>query len=182
VREANHYLLDKFLKDIEKRAFRMAQLATRSEAEALDIVQETMIKLVTKYADKAPEEWRALFFKILENQLLDWHRKQKVMRKLFFWRKPSIESDVSEDAVHEAIDHHQNIESQLISEQLGEQLLSCIASLPLKQQQCFILRSWEGLTIKETAQSMQINENSVKTHYSRAVAKLKLYQTEYENR
>jgi len=182
VREANHYLLDQFLKDIEKRAFRMAQLATQCEADALDIVQETMIRLVTKYAHKDPEEWRALFFKILENRILDWHRKQQLIKKIFFWRKPTHDTSENDDRSSELVDHHQDVESQLISEQLGEHLLSCITALPLQQQQCFILRSWEGLSIKDTATAMNINENSVKTHYSRAVSKLKHLQDELEDR
>ena len=59
--------LDIFLKDIEKRAFRIAQLATHCEADSLDIVQDTMIKLVTKYSHREPTEWKPLFLKILEN-------------------------------------------------------------------------------------------------------------------
>lgn len=68
-------------------------------------------------------------------------------------------------------------ESELISEQLGERLLACVAELPVQQQQCFVLRAWEGLSVNETAQAMGINENSVKTHYARAVQKLKASHT-----
>jgi len=169
--------LDIFLKDIEKRAFRIAQLATHCEADSLDIVQDSMIKLVTKYSHREPTEWRPLFLKILENKILDWHRKQTVMNKLFFWKKgakkDNKEIDDKFDGEPEAIDLQACPESLAFTEQLGQHLLKCVESLPLKQQQCFVLRSWEGLSIKETAQVMKVNENSVKTHYSRALEKLR---------
>lgn len=178
--------LDIFLKGIEKRAFRIAQLATHCEADSLDIVQDTMIKLVTNYQQRTPEEWHPLFLKILENKILDWHRKQKVKNKLFFWkkdwRKGSQITNEQSDLKPEAVDHQINPESQLFSEQLGQHLLECVESLPLKQQQCFVLRSWEGLSIKETAEVMKINENSVKTHYARALGKLQQAQQTIEDR
>jgi len=159
----------------------MAQLATRNEADALDIVQDAMIKLATKYADRPSSEWKPLFLRILENRILDWHRKQKIMKKLFFWRKESHEHDEGASPNLEAEDNRFDPESQLQSEQLGERLLACIEALPMKQQQCFLLRSWEGLSTKETAEVMKINENSVKTHYSRALSKLKQQQAMSEN-
>ena len=172
--------LDAFLKGTEKRAFRIAQLATHNEADALDIVQETMIKLVTHYSERSAKEWRPLFFKILENRILDWHRKQTVMKKLFFWRKDKSDENEQSSLSEEIEDHQFDPLSQLLSEQLGEHLLACIEALPMKQQQCFLLRSWEGLSIKETAEVMRINENSVKTHYSRAMQKLKQHHAKLE--
>ncbi|WP_156508630.1 sigma-70 family RNA polymerase sigma factor, partial [Oleiphilus sp. HI0132] len=59
------------------------------------------------------------------------------------------------------------------SEKLGEHLLKVIEQLPVKQQQCFLLRTWEGLSVRETAEVMKINENSVKSHYFRAMEKLR---------
>lgn len=168
--------MESFLKGIEKRAFRMAQLATHSEADALDIVQETMIKMVSNYSQKPSNEWKPLFLKILENRILDWHRKQKVMGKIFFWRKENHGITGQEKTYVEIEDVQVNPEAEMISEQLGHHLLRCIESLPIQQQQCFVLRSWEGLSIKETAEIMKLNENSVKTHYSRALAKLKHQQ------
>ncbi len=158
----------------------MAQLATQCEADALDIVQDAMFKLAEKYASRPSQEWKALFLTILESKIIDWHRKQTLKRKLFFWKKNASETDtdISDDDGHnlgsgEFLRDHADPESIAMSEQLGQQLLDKIAALPLQQQQCFLLRSWEGLSITETAEIMKINENSVKTHYARALIKLK---------
>ncbi len=52
--------MEAFLADIEKRAYHMALLATSSHADALDLLQDSMIKLVTKYQDKPSNEWKPL--------------------------------------------------------------------------------------------------------------------------
>ena len=67
-------VMEEFLASVERRAFRMAELATRSSDDALDILQDAMIALVQKYSDKPPEEWKPLFFQILKNRLRDWLR------------------------------------------------------------------------------------------------------------
>ena len=177
--------LDRFLKDIEKRAFRMAQLATRSEADALDLVQDAMLKLVTKYGQKEAQEWRPLFFKILEHRILDWHRKEQLTKKLFFWRKTAnSEGEVMGNEPNfsqtEQVEHHFDPVELLSSEQMGQRFLACIEQLPIQQQQCFLLRCWEGLSVEDTASAMGINENSVKSHYFRAIEKLKRVQQTLE--
>lgn len=169
--------LENFLITVEKKAFRMAQLATHCEADALDIVQDTMMKLASKYSHKPEHEWRPLFYSILESRIMDWHRKQQLKKKLFFWRKDEDSNSAErEDVVMDEQRTQAGPESELISEQLGEHLLACVAELPVQQQQCFVLRAWEGLSVNETARAMGINENSVKTHYARAVQKLKASQ------
>lgn len=166
--------LDHFLKSIEARALNMARLATRNDDDALDLVQDAMIKLASSYGQRQPEEWRPLFLKILENGILDWHRKEKLKRALFFWRHE--ETDDTDQGVDEFElvadpDGHDPLH-QMEAEQTQQQLLACIADLPIRQQQCFLLRCWEGLSVQDTARIMGLNEGSVKTHYSRALDKL----------
>ena len=82
-RPATPFNMDAFLSNVQKRAYRTAMLATHNHADALDIVQEAMFKLAEKYRDKKAEEWPKLFQRILQNAIIDWHRKQTSQRRWF---------------------------------------------------------------------------------------------------
>ena len=77
--------LNQFFAQAEKRAFKMAQIATGHHDEALDIVQDAMMMLVRKYADRSEDEWGALFYRIVQNRIRDWYRRQKVRNIWHSW-------------------------------------------------------------------------------------------------
>src|ERR1700733_216514 len=77
--------LDRFLAEIERRAFRMAQAALRDPDDALDVVQDAMLKLARSYAARPSAEWRPLFYRILENGIRDLQRRRTVRKKFMTW-------------------------------------------------------------------------------------------------
>lgn len=162
----NRAALNQFLADVEKRAYRMAQIATRHSDDALDIVQDAMLTLVRRYAGKPETEWGPLFHRIMQNRIRDWYRRQKVRHYLTNW----FAGDDEDDPVHTlaAAENHSPV-AQVNNEAMIEQLEQALQCLPLCQQQTFLLRIWEGLDVKETARAMGISSGSVKTHYSRAI-------------
>ena len=52
--------------------------AVREEEGALDIVQDSMLKLAEKYGDRPAEEFPMLFQRILQNTIRDFYRRSKV--------------------------------------------------------------------------------------------------------
>ena len=159
--------MEQFLAQVEKKAFRMAQIATQNQSDALDIVQDTMIKLVEKYADKPAAEWRPLFYRILQSRITDYFRRRTLHNKIFFWKQ----STTVENEIVDEIDNASDLvtpERALSGQRNVDKVLAAIQLLPHRQQQCFMLRSWEGLSVSETAVAMGCSEGSVKTHYSRA--------------
>jgi len=162
--------MEEFLVDIEKRAYRMAVLATRSHADALDLLQDSMIKLVTKYHTKPNNEWKPLFYKILQNRIRDWHRHQKVRNLVYFWKNDDADEWLPSQTYEAVLD---TPEQELQKTQQQSAALKQLEQLSTKQQQCFLLRSWEGLSVAETAEIMSCSQGSVKTHYFRAVTKLR---------
>lgn len=163
--------IDDFLISVEKKGYRIALLAVGQHADAIDILQDAMLKLVTNYSEKPANEWKPLFYRILHNRITDWQRQQKLKNMFFFWRQDNEdEADIFDNISDEkALDPMQAIGKSALQQDVVAEL----EKLPLKQQQCFLLRTWEGMSVKETAVVMQCSEGSVKTHFFRAVQKLK---------
>lgn len=167
--------LDRFLTEVERRAFRIAEYATRNRDDALDLVQDAMLKLVQLYAGRAPQEWPALFYRILNNRINDWHRRGKVQRgwlsRWSDWRREDVEEGDLEPEF--AAPLHEEPLERLVTEHAMDELRAEVRELPLRQQQAFLLRIWEGLDVAQTAFAMKCSEGSVKTHLARATARLR---------
>ena len=173
--------LNRFLAGVERRAFHMARLAVKDVDEAMDIVQDTMLALVRKYADKAESEWPRLFHRILQNRITDWHRRRIVRNRVMTVLGRRDADDAAEDvdpiqlvADGPAADPAYRVQLDAISDRLAES----VEALPHRQQQAFLLRTWEGLSVAETARAMRCSAGSVKTHYSRAIHRLRGELTE----
>jgi RNA polymerase sigma-70 factor (ECF subfamily) len=166
--------MDAFLRSVERRGFLMARVALGSEADAMDVLQDTMLRLVQSYAARPAGEWRALFFRILQNCITDVRRRRKVSALLTAWRKPRGDEDEDHDPLQELPDPRDGDPARLVAgERRGAALLAALGRLPERQQQAFMLRCWEGLSTAETAQAMRCSEGSVKTHYFRALHTLR---------
>lgn len=166
--------LDRFLASVERRAFQIARMALRDQDEALDIVQDAMLKLARSYAGRPSEEWRPLFYRILNNRIRDWQRRRVVRNKLFGWL-PGYQSEEDEDGdPYAAVPDPQQGPGEQV--QLGDAMMvleQALTELPQRQREAFTLRNFEGLDVAETALAMGCTEGSVKTHYSRAVHTLR---------
>jgi RNA polymerase sigma-70 factor (ECF subfamily) len=167
--------MDGFLASIERRAFRMARIATSGNEDALDIVQDSMLSFVKKYSTRPETEWKPIFFKILQNRIRDWYRKEYMRRRWFAWL-PAAKSDKDKDCANpiDCFPDRGNNPAETAAEgQSMAALDAALRELPLRQQQVFLLRAWEGLSVEETARAMKCSAGSVKTHYSRAVHSLR---------
>ncbi len=168
--------LSDFLKSVEKRAFKRAVYAVRNDDAALDIVQDAMIRLAEKYADRPAAELPLVFQRILSNATMDWFRREKtrgaVMQNLseFAGRDEdgdfdlletlhALEDTLGTESAADAVSRAQIL--QIIDAEVGE--------LPTRQREAFLLRYWEEFDVAETAEVMGCSQGSVKTHCSRAV-------------
>ena len=173
--------LSDFLKSVEKRAFKRTVYAVRDDDAALDIVQDTMIRLAENYADRPAAELPLLFQRILSNATMDWFRRQRVRNAVLqnmsdFDAEPgdgdfdlleSLESAVGQMGAESAADTASRAQTlQAIEQELAE--------LPARQREAFLLRYWEELDVAETAAVMGCSVGSVKTHCFRAVHALAL--------
>lgn len=166
--------LNRFLADIERRAFKMAKFASRNTDEALDLVQEAMSEFVRRYSDRPQEKWRALFYRILHSRIIDWHRRNFVRRRVLAWLGRGNEEEDHEDSLESLADPAGSTPyDQVVRQEEMAALEKAIRALPLRQQQAFLLRAWEGMDVAQAAFAMGCSEGSIKTHYSRAVHALR---------
>ena len=169
--------IDSFLKEVQVRAFRIAMISIKDEDESKDVVQDSMISLATKYSDRPPDEFAPIFYRILFNKIKDWHRKTIVRRRFFsFIGFSDSKADPIESAESDNIDPMKLNEAEEVSTIIQDS----IDNLPSRQKQAFILRNFEGMSVKNVSKVMKCSEGSVKTHYFRAMQKLKIELAEYE--
>jgi RNA polymerase sigma-70 factor (ECF subfamily) len=171
--------LAEFLKSVEKRAFKRTVYHVRNDESALDIVQDSMMKLAEHYADKPPEELPMLFQRILSNSTLDWFRRQKVQNALFS-SFSNFQSDAEDNdfdileslSIAETPTAFENPETQSQRAQTLQAIEQELLLLPNRQREAFLMRYWEDMDVAETATAMGCSQGSVKTHCSRAIHSL----------
>ena len=167
--------LSEFLASVERRAYKQALFAVREAENALDIVQDSMLKLADKYGAKPAAELPMLFQRILQNTIRDFYRRQKVRSRwvtLFTALSPGREDDDADPLeTLESADTSGSMEGpadRLEQSQVVEVIEKELKRLPQRQRQAFLLRYWEELDVAETAAVMGCSQGSVKTHCSRA--------------
>lgn len=154
--------LDAFLAGIGPRAFRFAEAGLRQRDDALDAVQDSMLKMLA-YRDKPAPEWAPLFWSILRRRVVDLQRRRGF--RLRFWRSSEEEGgdhdiDWADHAPGPAQAHEQR--------QQYAQLVQALRGLPARQREAFTLRVLQQLDGATTARAMGCSEGAVKTHLSRA--------------
>ncbi len=163
-----------FMQDVTGRALVMMESATQGHnGIAMDLVQEAFISLHKSYAEKSTDEWYPLFYTILNNKLQDWRRKEaRRVSPFSLFRKVDINSD--DEEVMDIVDESTPNPLQFLNQDLTvEEIQEAISRLPVRQQQAFMLRAWEGFDTQTTAEIMNCTEGSVKTHYHRAIQGLR---------
>ena len=166
--------LDLFLASVERKAFRIAQIALRHEDDALDAVQDAMLRLVRSYAHRPHEEWPPLFYRILENCIRDLQRRRAVRARVMAWIPWSVQEEAAApDPLEQLPDPAPSPMALAQTEETLQALEAQLAALPARQRQAFLLRSFEGLDVAATARAMGCSAGSVKTHYFRAVQTLR---------
>lgn len=148
--------LNRFLAGVELKAFRMARATLRHEDDALDAVQEAMMHLARLYASRPADEWRPLFYRILENKIRDQQRRRMVRQRVMAWLPFTRNQDDEEmpDLISQAASSEPEPGRRLQLDEAMQALNRAIETLPRRQKQAFMLRNLEGLDVAQTAQAM----------------------------
>lgn len=165
--------IEAFLREVEGRAYRIAALSLRDRDEAFDVVQDAMIKLVRRYAGRPSAEWPPLFYRILQNRIRDVQRRRAVRSRVLSFFGGTPEEDEYDPIVAAPGPRSEDPLERATAGDALQALEQALGTLPARQREAFVLRNFEGLDVAQTAAAMSCTEGSVKTHYSRAVHRLR---------
>ncbi len=153
-----------------QRMFRIARSIVTDDAAAMDIVQEAHIKAYTKLNEfRDSSKFFAWLATITRNEAFMYLRKHK--------REISMADDVIQYFEHEETDYNEGIridkkndrpDAALENTQLKKLIVKHIDKLPEDFRIVFVLRAIEQLSVKETAEILDIKEETVKTRFFRA--------------
>lgn len=154
--------LDAFLAAIGPRAFRFAEAGLRHREDALDAVQEAMLRMLG-YRGRPAGEWTPLFWSILRSRIIDAQRRRTFRLGWLGHRDPQ-DAEQDPDWADPGPDPSRSHDGREGWRTLAEAL----RALPRRQREAFTLRVLEELDVADTARAMECSEGSVKTHLSRA--------------
>ena len=170
--------LSDFLKSVERRAFKRSAYHVRNDDAAMDIVQDSMMKLAQHYGDRPVAELHPLFQRILSYAIVDWFRRQKTQHSLFSnlneMQGPEHDDGDPLEFLEDLLQTPgtESAQDALERTQTLKELESLIMELPDRQREAFLMRYWEEMDVAETAAAMGCSQGSVKTHCFRAVQAL----------
>ena len=145
--------------------FRLARSHAGDATEALDITQESFIAAFAalgRYDGVRPfRQWIA---RIALNKCHDWARRRAV-RRFFTFARPIEEAGAVADTAQTPADALQS-RGELV------RINAAIAALPDRLRDVLLLRTIEGMSQAEAAQTLGISEKAVETRLYRARNKL----------
>ena len=149
-------LIENFIVENREAHYRLAYSYVRNKENALDIVQDSILKALSSI-DRLEEiaYLKTWFYRIVVNTSIDFIRKQQRISvmddDILGIHLPQLEDDIFDMDLHDAIDQ-----------------------LPPKYRSLIILRFFEDLKIDEIAVVMDENVNTIKTRLYAALKKLRI--------
>ncbi|MES2985523.1 MAG: sigma-70 family RNA polymerase sigma factor [Patescibacteria group bacterium] len=146
--------------------FRYCYFRVSDREQAVDLVQETFLKLWDAFVKDSTEikNARALLYKIASNLIIDWYRKKKAVSldELLDFEQTEAYLNLA-DGSHEMME----IESD------GKKALQYISKLEPTYQRVVYLRYVEDLSPKEIAEVVGLSVNVVSVRINRGIQELK---------
>ncbi len=152
---------------------RMVNLAYRlvgNREEAEDIVQEAFLRLHRSLESFRGEcSLTSWLYRIVSRLAIDHLRREKLRRKLFFFRSNNEDPDPVELVADSGLTSVEKIQAK----ETGRRVAAALETLSARQRAVFVLRHQEGLALKEIAAMLQLEEGTIKAHLHRAVRALR---------
>ena len=165
--------IEAFLREVETRAFRIALLQCSRPRRSVGHRAGQHDSARPPLRATAEREWRPLFYRILQNRIRDVQRRRSVRSRVLSFFGGIDERGRTIRSSRRRRRRRRIRCDQLVQGTPCRRSSTRSATLPARQREAFTLRTFEGLDVAQTAEAMGCTEGSVKTHYSRAVHRLR---------
>lgn len=149
-------ILIRCITENKENVYRLAYSYVKNKEDALDIVQESIYKAMTRMdLLKDPDAVKSWFYRIVVNTSLDFLRRNKKVH--------TMEPEIIETYSPPAEDVYTDID-----------LKRTLEGLPPKYRAVIVLRYFEDLKINEVAEVLNENTNTIKTRLYQALQLLRV--------
>lgn len=167
----NAKALEKLFLLLKNGVFNVALSYTRNREDAEEITQDVFVEIYhsasTFKGDSSVKTW---VYRIAINKSLDFIR-YKNRKKRFALLTSLLRKETGEVKYHQPDFDHPGI--SLEKKEKAQYLFAAIDKLPQNQQTAFILLKLEGMSQREAAETMQVNEKALESLYQRAKQNLR---------
>ncbi len=164
VREGDREAFLALTRAYQKKVFALAYSFFRNKEDALDLVQETFLRLYQKIdLFREGRNFEAWLLQVARNLCIDHYRKNYVKR-----REMEVATPVEELPIADA-----RAEGEIRASDLKDVLSRCVDQLAERQRTIFILRHYNQLKNEEIAQMLEISIGTVKSLHFKAIKNLR---------
>lgn len=169
--------LARFVEIYSPRVYRLGMRIVNNEQDAEDVLQETFIKAIRALPSfEGRSSISTWLYRIATNEALMLLRKHTP--EMVSLDAPAEEDDEEQEAL-QVVDWTNQPETELSAREVRQQINRAVSKLPLGQREVFALREVEGMSVKETADILNVSESVVKTRLLRARMHLRQVLNDY---
>ena len=160
VLDGNVNAFEIIMRRYNQRLYRIARSILKDEHEAMDVVQEAYVKVYYQLNTfNGPDGFASWLSRIVSNEAL--MRLRKSHRINYTLDDPMYNDNDEPVCDSQPID-------LIAAEQLRHMLEKAVDQLPVGNRCVYMMRAVQQLSTRETAQSLDVTEDVVKTRYLRA--------------
>ncbi len=157
LKKGNPKAFDDLFNKYSERLYNFSLKYLKSPEEAEEVVQEVFLYIWDNKAGLKPDSsFNSYIFTIAYN----------IIKKYF--NKKSSENAFKDDLIYKYLEIENNLEKVIDYRFLLEKVEGIINNLPPRRKEVFIKRKYEGSSIKQIAQELNISPNTVENQLSTA--------------
>jgi len=150
----------------QKKVFALAYGFFRDRDDALEIVQETFMRVYEKIDSYRPDHsLQSWIYRLAYNLCIDYYRKYAKKRKL---------EDSFDSVPDRQLASADNCQAGWEARQTAEAIERAVETLSWKQKEVFTLKYRQGMKLRQVAEIMAISLGTVKTLHHRALKRIRL--------